>query len=88
MRSLVSFQERLKILEGALAIDADVLALEEVRSRLDAVVQMGLLCTPRFSTCPSSPTSRLSVLLFFDSSTGLGLPGASSIGSARTCGHQ
>ena len=41
LRYRISFQDRLEVLEGALAIGrrTDVLATEEVRSRLDAVQQ-------------------------------------------------
>jgi hypothetical protein len=41
LRYRMSFQDRLEVLEGALAIGrrADVLATEEVRSRLDVVQQ-------------------------------------------------
>jgi hypothetical protein len=41
LRCRISWQDRLEVLEGALAIgrQADVLATEEVRSRLDAVRQ-------------------------------------------------
>ena len=41
LRRRMSFQDRLEVLEGALAIgrQADVLVTEEVRSRLDAVQQ-------------------------------------------------
>lgn len=76
----MSIQDRLEILERALAIDADVLVPEEVRSGLEVLLNRGLLCTPWFPTCPSPPTSRLALLLFFDTTAGLG--------SARTFGHQ